>query len=146
MKALGVIAAQKASNKVMQVGSQRVSSLVYAKAHELYKSGEIGKLNMVNAIYDRQDALGAWEYTMPTDGSPKQLTGTGILRVCPKCLMILKSFSGGGIIENLVQVWPAICLFIFFQARMLSPVPKAPNEYLLPGNCVIGKMAAMCPM
>jgi predicted dehydrogenase len=26
---------------------------------------------MVNAIYDRQDALGAWEYTMPTDGSPK---------------------------------------------------------------------------
>ena len=68
---LGVIEAQKASNKTMQIGSQRVSSLVYAKAHELYKSGEIGKLNMVNAIYDRQDALGAWEYTMPTDESPE---------------------------------------------------------------------------
>jgi predicted dehydrogenase len=68
---LGVIEAQKASNKTMQIGSQRVSSLVYAKAHELYKSGEIGKLNMVNAIYDRQDALGAWEYTMPTDQSPE---------------------------------------------------------------------------
>lgn len=68
---MGVINAQKASKKVMQVGSQRVSSVVYAKAHELYKSGEIGKLNMVNAIYDRQDALGAWEYTMPTDGSPE---------------------------------------------------------------------------
>jgi predicted dehydrogenase len=65
----GVIEAQKESKKVLQVGSQRVSSIVYAKAHELYKSGEIGKLNMVNAIYDRQDALGAWEYTMPTDGS-----------------------------------------------------------------------------
>ncbi len=68
---LGVINAQKASNKIMQVGSQRVSSLVYAKARELYKSGEIGALNMVNAIYDRQDALGAWEYTMPTDESPQ---------------------------------------------------------------------------
>jgi predicted dehydrogenase len=68
---LGVIEAQKASKKTMQIGSQRVSSLVYAKAHELYKSGEIGKLNMVNAIYDRQDALGAWEYTMPTDESPE---------------------------------------------------------------------------
>jgi predicted dehydrogenase len=67
----GVINAAKASNKTMQIGSQRVSSLVYAKAHELYKSGEIGKLNMVNAIYDRQDALGAWEYTMPTDASPE---------------------------------------------------------------------------
>jgi predicted dehydrogenase len=68
---LGVIKAQKASNKTMQVGSQRVSSLVYAKAHELYKSGEIGKLNMVNAVYDRQDALGAWQYTMPADASPE---------------------------------------------------------------------------
>ena len=66
-----VIDAQKASKKIMQVGSQRVSSLIYAKANELYKSGEIGKLNMVNAIYDRQDALGAWQYTMPADASPE---------------------------------------------------------------------------
>lgn len=68
---LAVVQAQQASKKTMQVGSQRVSSIVYAKAHELYKSGEIGKLNMVNAVYDRQDALGAWEYTMPTDASPE---------------------------------------------------------------------------
>lgn len=68
---LGVIEAQKASNKTMQVGSQRVSSAAYAKARDLYKSGEIGRLNMVNAIYDRQDALGAWEYTMPLDASPE---------------------------------------------------------------------------
>jgi len=66
---LEIIAAQKASKKILQVGSQRVSSVIYEKAHELYQSGEIGKLNMVNAIYDRQDALGAWEYTMPTDAS-----------------------------------------------------------------------------
>jgi predicted dehydrogenase len=66
----GVIEAQKTSNKVMQVGSQRVSSIVYAKAKELYKSGAIGKLNMVNAVYDRQSAIGAWEYTMPADASP----------------------------------------------------------------------------
>lgn len=81
---LGVIAAQKASNKIMQVGSQRVSSVVYAKAHELYKSGEIGKLNMVNAIYDRQDALGAWEYTMPTDGSPETVDWDMYIKGMPK--------------------------------------------------------------
>ena len=67
---MGVVEAQKASGKVMQVGSQRVSSLAYAKARELYKSGEIGKLNMVNAVYDRQSAIGAWEYTIPADASP----------------------------------------------------------------------------
>ena len=67
---LPVIAAAQKNKKAFQVGSQRVSSLVYAKAHELYKSGEIGKLNMVNATYDRQSALGAWQYTMPPDASP----------------------------------------------------------------------------
>ena len=66
---LGVIDAQNKSNKIMQVGSQRVSSVVFAKARELVQAGEIGTLNMVNAKFDRQDALGAWEYTMPTDGS-----------------------------------------------------------------------------
>ncbi len=81
---LGVIAAQKASNKVLQVGSQRVSSVVYAKARELYKSGEIGKLNMINAIYDRQDALGAWEYTMPTDGSPQTVDWDRYISGMPK--------------------------------------------------------------
>ena len=80
----GVVAAQKASSKVFQVGSQRVSSIVYAKAHELYKSGEIGKLNMVNAIYDRQDALGAWEYTMPTDGSPQTVDWDMYIAGMPK--------------------------------------------------------------
>jgi predicted dehydrogenase len=68
---LDVVEAHRASGKVMQVGSQRVSSIGYAKARELYQSGEIGKLNMVNAVYDRQSAIGAWEYTMPNDASPE---------------------------------------------------------------------------
>ena len=87
-----VINAQKASNKTMQVGSQRVSSLVYAKAHELYKAGEIGKLNMINAIYDRQDALGAWEYTMPTDGSPKTVDWDRYIAGMPKTAYDAKKF------------------------------------------------------
>ena len=67
----GVVEAHRAAGKVIQVGSQRVSSIGYAKARELYQSGEIGKLNMVNAVYDRQSAIGAWEYTMPNDASPE---------------------------------------------------------------------------
>jgi predicted dehydrogenase len=42
---LSVIAAQKKTGKPMQVGSQRVSSIVYRKTKELYKSGTIGTLN-----------------------------------------------------------------------------------------------------
>lgn len=65
----GLVEAQRKSGKIMQVGSQRVSSIVYAKAAELYKAGEIGKLNLIQASFDRQSALGAWQYTMPTDAN-----------------------------------------------------------------------------
>ena len=64
-----IIEASKKAGKVLQVGSQRVSSLAYAKAKELLATGEIGELNMVNAVYDRQSSIGAWEYTIPKDAS-----------------------------------------------------------------------------
>ncbi len=66
-----VIDMQKKTGKVLQVGSQRVSSIAFAKAKELLAKGEIGKLNMVNAAFDRQSAIGAWEYTIPSDASPE---------------------------------------------------------------------------
>ncbi len=68
-----LIKTQKETNKVLQVGSQRVSGLAVAKARELYRAGEIGKLNCIEAAYDRQSALGAWQYTIPTDASPKSV-------------------------------------------------------------------------
>ncbi len=66
---LQVIEAARQSNKILQVGSQRVSSVIYKKAAELYKSGAIGKLNLVEAWWDRDSAVGAWEYAVPLDAS-----------------------------------------------------------------------------
>lgn len=68
---LALIKVQKETGALLQVGSQRVSSIAYAKAKELYKAGEIGQLNSVEAAFDRQSVLGAWKYTMPTDASPQ---------------------------------------------------------------------------
>lgn len=68
---LPVVQTQLRTKKIMEVGSQGVSSLAYAKAKELYKAGEIGQLNCIEATTDRQSALGAWEYTMPIDASPQ---------------------------------------------------------------------------
>jgi predicted dehydrogenase len=67
---LPLIAAQRQSGRPLQIGSQRVSSIAYAKARDLYRAGEIGQLTCIEASFDRQSALGAWEYTLPTDGSP----------------------------------------------------------------------------
>jgi predicted dehydrogenase len=89
---LGVVEAHRASGKVMQVGSQRVSSIGYAKARELYQSGEIGKLNMVNAVYDRQSAIGAWEYTMPNDASPETVDWNRYIEAMNKIPFDAKKF------------------------------------------------------
>jgi predicted dehydrogenase len=66
-----MIKAQNESKKVFQVGSQRVSSIVYAKVKELYKAGVIGELNFVEVYYDRHSAQGAWQYSIPPDASPQ---------------------------------------------------------------------------
>jgi predicted dehydrogenase len=66
-----MIEAARSNNRILQVGSQRVSSLVYAKAKELLQSGAIGQLNMVTAHWDRNSSTGAWNYTVPPDASPE---------------------------------------------------------------------------
>ncbi len=64
-----IIEAAKQTNRICQIGSQRVSSVVYLKAKELLQSGAIGKLNQVSAYWDRNSSLGAWNYTVPLDAS-----------------------------------------------------------------------------
>jgi predicted dehydrogenase len=64
-----MIEAAKSTNRILQIGSQRVSSILYAKAKELLASGAIGKLNMVTARWDRNSSMGAWNYTIPPDAS-----------------------------------------------------------------------------
>ncbi len=67
---LDVVNTARKTGGVMQVGSQWVSSIVFQKAREQFRAGAIGQLNCIEASYDRQSALGAWEYTIPTDASP----------------------------------------------------------------------------
>lgn len=90
-----VMAAAKKSGKVFQVGSQRVSSIGYAKAKELLAAGEIGKLNMVNAVYDRQSSIGAWEYTIPKDADATTTNWGNLLKLPNGWLLMQKNSSGG---------------------------------------------------
>jgi predicted dehydrogenase len=87
-----VIAAQHRSGKVLQVGSQRVSSIGLAKAKELLAAGEIGKLNMVNAVYDRQSSIGAWQYTIPKDASAATTDWDRFIEVTEKMAYDSKKF------------------------------------------------------
>jgi len=79
-----VIEAQKKSGQILQVGSQRVSSIVYQKAKELLQQGVIGQLNMVEAWWDRNSAIGAWQYSIPPDASPATIDWDRFLGSAPK--------------------------------------------------------------
>jgi predicted dehydrogenase len=68
-----MIAAEKKSGRIIQIGSQRVSSALLAKARELYAKGTIGDLMMVEGSLGRNDPTGAWEYPPPPDLSTQTL-------------------------------------------------------------------------
>lgn len=79
-----IIDAVRSSNRILQVGSQRVSSILYLKAKELLASGAIGKLNMVTARWDRNSSIGAWNYTVPLDASTETCDWPRFLGTAPK--------------------------------------------------------------
>jgi predicted dehydrogenase len=60
-----MIAAAQKNNRVMQVGSQRVSSILYEKARQIYASGKLGLVCCIEAYWDRNSASGAWVYPIP---------------------------------------------------------------------------------
>ncbi len=68
-----MVAAQQKSGRIVQIGSQRVSSQIAAKAKELIAQGVIGDLMMVEGSLGRNDPTGAWEYPPPPDLSTTTL-------------------------------------------------------------------------
>jgi predicted dehydrogenase len=79
-----VIETARRTNRILQVGSQRVSSIVYAKARELFKAGAIGELNLVEAWMNRNSSIGAWQYSIPPDASPATIAWDRFIGNAPK--------------------------------------------------------------
>src|SRR5262249_2341295 len=94
-----VEAAQK-NNRIVQIGSQRVSSELCAKAKEMYHDGAIGDVEMVELTLGRNDPTGAWEYPPPPDLSPTTSDWDTFLNVARKIPFNKLHFARWGCSRN----------------------------------------------
>ena len=62
-----MIQAAHKNNRIVQVGSQWVSSDQHKKARDIVTSGKLGKVTKVTASYNRNSSTGSWNYPFPPD-------------------------------------------------------------------------------
>jgi predicted dehydrogenase len=79
-----MVAAASRHARIVQIGSQRRSSIGFAKARELVRQGAIGEVHSVQAILGRNDPCGAWVYAPPSGLSPRNLDWDTWLGDAPK--------------------------------------------------------------
>ena len=81
---LAMVEAVAAGKRIFQAGSQRVSNIVYKKAAEIYKSGRLGEVHLIEGHSDRNSPSGAWVYPIPHDASPETIDWETFLHDAPQ--------------------------------------------------------------
>jgi predicted dehydrogenase len=79
-----ILAAEKKTGRILQVGSQGVSSIVSAKARELLASGAIGSVNLIEGWTNRNSVMGALHWPIPGEASPQTVDWDRFLGSAPK--------------------------------------------------------------
>lgn len=79
-----IIDAAQKNKRIVQIGSQRRSSIGFAKARDLVQKGAIGDVCLVTATLGRNDPCGAWVYPPPPNLSPQNLDWDTWLGDAPK--------------------------------------------------------------
>jgi len=123
---LDIIKAARAAERIVQVGSQGVSSLGQQTAKEMIQSGKLGKVTMIQAAYNRNTASGAWIYPIPPDAGPNTVDWEMFLGPAPKRPFSLERFFrwrcyedySGGIATDL---FVHLCTTIHFIMNAKAP-------------------------
>jgi predicted dehydrogenase len=70
---VAMVAAVRKYNRICEVGSQRVSNILYAKAKEIWNSGKLGMVDTIQAVLDRNTDFGAFQHPVPADAGPQTI-------------------------------------------------------------------------
>ena len=79
-----MIEAARKGNRIAQIGSQRVSSILYARAKEIYDSGALGEVYAIQASWDRNSPGGAFVCPIPPDANEQTVDWNAFLDGAPK--------------------------------------------------------------
>ena len=101
-----MVAAAQKSGRLVQIGSQRTSSALCAKAREIIAAGSLGEICMIEGSLGRNDPTGAWQYPRPTSRPPTS-TGTPGRATCRSDPSTRTSSRAGGAGRSTVPAWPA---------------------------------------
>jgi predicted dehydrogenase len=87
-----IIDTARETGRMVQVGSQPVSSATQRKAREIVREGRLGQVTMIRAAYNRNTAGGAWIYPIPPDASPSTVDWDMFVGPAPKRPFSLERF------------------------------------------------------
>lgn len=85
-------AAAEKSGRILQIGSNGMSSKLQQTAREIVQSGKLGKVSLIRANYDRNSDSGAWLYPIPPDADAKTVDWEMFLGPAPKRPFSLERF------------------------------------------------------
>jgi predicted dehydrogenase len=91
---VAMLDAATGSGRVVQVGSQRVSAQITARARDLLARHAVGDLTLVEGWIGRNDPSGAWLYEPPPDLSPATLDWDTWQGAAPRRPFDPKAFAG----------------------------------------------------
>ncbi|MBS1789361.1 MAG: Gfo/Idh/MocA family oxidoreductase [Acidobacteria bacterium] len=89
---LEIIAAVKKTGRILQVGSQGISTPIQQKAREIVQSGRLGQITMVRSTTNRNSAGGAWIYPIPPDANEQTVNWEMFEGSAPKHAFSLERF------------------------------------------------------
>jgi predicted dehydrogenase len=87
-----MIAAAEKSDRILQVGSNGMSSYLQQTARDIVKSGKLGKITLIRATYDRNTDSGAWLYPIPPDANEETVNWEAFLGPAPERPFSLERF------------------------------------------------------
>jgi predicted dehydrogenase len=131
------IAAAEKSDRILQIGSQGMSSKLQQTAKEIVKSGRLGKITLIRATYDRNTDSGAWLYPIPPDADEKTVNWEVFLGPAPMKPFSLERFfrwrcywdySGGISTDLFVHLMTTI--HYVMDAKMADMVMASGQNYL----------------